>query len=89
MDKDYTIDEQEALRLAENGKHLLNRKVARKATKEVYKLPSTAMPSILREVGSFQAFLTAYANAEREANKPWIIQEITRWKLWLREKCSK
>jgi hypothetical protein len=89
MDKDYTIDDQEALRLAEKGKKLLNCKPTRKATRAVYEVPSTMMASLSREVGSFQELLTAYANAEREANKPWLIREINRWKFWLKERLNK
>ena len=83
MSNGYKIDKQEALRLAEQGKQIIERKgfIWAKNVKLI-----SVMPQISRDSSDLNEILIAYAKAESEAGKPWIIQEINRWKRWLRRK---
>ena len=84
MSGDYKVDIKEALRLAEQGKRITEHK---KAMCPVIDSGFTSiMPCISKDVGTLGEFIIACAEAERENNKPWIIQEINKWKRWFRRK---
>jgi hypothetical protein len=68
---DYKVDEQEALRLAEKGKLIIE---------------ARAFWNSMKEEADFVTYIEAYAREENERNKPWIIQEINKWKRWIKGK---
>jgi hypothetical protein len=86
MSDSYKIDNQEIFRLAARGQQLRNNKAVFKDTKN-RQLPQ--FRSAVTDSNELHEMFIALVEEAREKNKPWIIQEINRWKFWFREKLNK